>query len=159
MKRFGYFLFGALLVLTGTVWAITTGRNASNIEEYVCSVSNALCVYVANNPAAFNVSKGALDVSRAGTTRNFNTTGDKQCVGACGPGSIERIVVNSNTLGTVKFYDNAGATCNSGGTLLSNTWTFTTSTAPIVIEVGFEYSTGLCMTLGGTIDITTITYP
>lgn len=66
-----------------------------------------------------------------------------------GAGVIKGIVVNSNTAGTLKLWDNTSAAT----TVIFNTYTFAAGSSVINLPA-VEFSTGLFATIGGTADIT-----
>lgn len=67
-----------------------------------------------------------------------------------GSGRVQGVIINSNTAGTVKLWDNTAAS----GTILINTFSFTTGTSGFLPLFGGTFGTGLYATIGGTADIT-----
>jgi hypothetical protein len=67
---------------------------------------------------------------------------------------VQGIVVNSNSSGTLKLWDNTSAAT----TILFNTITFGATQAPIPL-FGAKTTVGLYATIGGTADITIIYQP
>ena len=71
-----------------------------------------------------------------------------------GPGNVIGVVVNSNTGGSLKLWDNTLAAT----TVLFNTITFGTNEHFIDL-FGAKFTTGLFATIGGTADLTIIYNP
>lgn len=70
-----------------------------------------------------------------------------------GAGTIYGILINSNTSGTFKLWDNTSA----AGTVIVNTFTPTTATSQTYIfPNGVSFNTGLFITVTGTIDYTVL---
>ncbi len=67
-----------------------------------------------------------------------------------GTGRFFGFVVNSHSSGTVKIWDNTSA----AGTVILNTITFAAGPASWVLPVAVNFTTGLYITVGGTIDYT-----
>lgn len=68
-------------------------------------------------------------------------------------GTLYGIIVNSNTSGTVKLWDNTAGS----GTVLLNTFTPPTGTSQVYLfPMGISFNTGLFITVGGTIDYTVL---
>lgn len=65
-----------------------------------------------------------------------------------GSGRVQGVVVNSNTSGTLKLWDNTAAS----GSVVINTYTFPAGSSTIPL-FGMSFSTGLYATIGGTADI------
>ena len=71
------------------------------------------------------------------------------------PGTFYGVIVNSNTAGTFKIWDNTSAT----GNVILNTFTPTTGTSTkIDLPIGVSFNTGLFITVTGTIDYTVLWY-
>lgn len=70
-----------------------------------------------------------------------------------GAGRFFGFMVNSNSSGTVKVWDNTAGS----GTVIFNTITLPAgSTAIFVLPVAVRFTTGLYITIGGTADITVL---
>jgi hypothetical protein len=69
-----------------------------------------------------------------------------------GSGRAQGLIINSNTAGTIKFWDNTAAS----GTVIINTFSFTTGTSGFFPLFGASFGTGLFATIGGTADVTII---
>lgn len=67
-----------------------------------------------------------------------------------GAGYVYGVIVNSNTAGTLKLWDNTSAAT----TVLVNTYTFAAGSSNIVFPAALKFNTGLYATIGGTADIT-----
>lgn len=77
---------------------------------------------------------------------------DSQAVKS-GAGALYGIIVNSNTSGTIKLWDNTSA----AKTIMLNTFTPPTGTSQVyVFPMGVSFNTGLFITVGGTIDYTVL---
>lgn len=68
-----------------------------------------------------------------------------------GYGTINAVIVNSHTAGTLKLWDSLSAT----GAVIINTYTFPAGSSVIDLEE-INFNTGLYATIGGTADITLI---
>ena len=66
-----------------------------------------------------------------------------------GPGTVQGVMINSNTSGTLKLWDNTSAAT----TILCNTITFA-ATDRFLPLFGAKFNTGLYATIGGTADLT-----
>lgn len=71
-----------------------------------------------------------------------------------GPGTVEAVVVNSHTNGTLKFWDALTATTP----VIFNTITLAVGERYINLY-GAKFNTGLFLTIGGTADVTVIWNP
>lgn len=71
-----------------------------------------------------------------------------------GPGNIQGVVINSQSSGTLKFWDNTSAAT----TILFNTMTLAT-TDRFIDLFGGKFNNGLFLTIGGTADVTVIWNP
>lgn len=69
-----------------------------------------------------------------------------------GAGKFFGFVVNSHTSGTVKFWDQTSA----GAPIILNTITLAAGPASWVFPTAIVFSTGLYITIGGTIDYTVL---
>lgn len=68
------------------------------------------------------------------------------------PGKVYGFVVNSNTNGTVKLWDNATA---GSGTVIINTYTVPTGASNVIrFPEPINFYNGLYCTVGGTADLT-----
>lgn len=67
-----------------------------------------------------------------------------------GAGRFWGFIINSHTSGTLKFWDNTSA----AATIILNTITFAAGPDKWVLPVAISFSTGLYVTVGGTIDYT-----
>ena len=68
-----------------------------------------------------------------------------------GSGRVQGVIINSQTAGTLKFWDNTAGS----GTTIVNTITFAATDRFIPI-FGASFGTGLFATIGGTADITIV---
>ena len=68
-----------------------------------------------------------------------------------GPGTLQGVVVNSHSSGTLKFWDNTAGS----GTVIFNTITLGASDRWIPL-FGSKFTTGCYLTIGGTADVTVI---
>lgn len=68
-----------------------------------------------------------------------------------GPGTLQGVVVNSHTSGTLKFWDNTSAAT----TVIFNTITLGATERWIPL-FGAKFTTGCFLTIGGTADVTVI---
>lgn len=69
-----------------------------------------------------------------------------------GAGTVYGFIVNSNTSGTLKLWDNTSA----ASTVIVNTYTFPAGSSVVEFPAGVSFYTGLYATIGGTADITII---
>lgn len=69
-----------------------------------------------------------------------------------GQGKVVGFIVNSNTSGTLKLWDNTSAAT----TTLMNTYTFAAGSSVITFPAAIAFNTGLYATIGGTADITLV---
>ena len=69
-----------------------------------------------------------------------------------GAGVVYGFIVNSNTSGTLKLWDNTSAAT----TVIMNTYTFAAGSSFVALPVGVQFGIGLYATVGGTADITII---
>ena len=68
-------------------------------------------------------------------------------------GALYGVIVNSNTSGTFKLWDNTSAAT----TVLLNTFTPTSATSQVYLfPMGISFNTGLFITVSGTIDYTVL---
>jgi len=70
---------------------------------------------------------------------------------ATGAGTLQGVVVNSHTSGTLKFWDNTSAAT----TVIFNTITLAAGERYIPL-FGAKFTTGCYLTIGGTADVTVI---
>lgn len=68
-----------------------------------------------------------------------------------GPGTLQGVVINSHSSGTLKFWDNTSAAT----TVIFNTITLASGERWIPF-FGAKFTTGLYLTIGGTADVTVI---
>ena len=68
-----------------------------------------------------------------------------------GPGTLQGVVINSHSSGTLKFWDNTSAAT----TVIFNTITLSAGERWIPF-FGAKFTTGLYLTIGGTADVTVI---
>lgn len=68
-----------------------------------------------------------------------------------GPGTLQGIVINSHSSGTLKFWDNTAGS----GTVLFNTITLAVGERWIPF-FGAHFNTGCYLTIGGTADVTVL---
>lgn len=69
-----------------------------------------------------------------------------------GNGKIYGIIVNSNTSGTFKLWDNTAGS----GTVICNTYTVGSGSSVVKFPQPIEFYTGLYITVGGTLDYTLV---
>lgn len=69
-----------------------------------------------------------------------------------GAGLVVGFVVNSNTSGTLKLWDNTSA----AGTVIINTYTFPAGSSIVSFPGVVAFNTGLYATVGGTADVTLV---
>lgn len=69
-----------------------------------------------------------------------------------GTGKVYGVIVNSNTSGTIKLWDDVTAT----GTVLVNTYTFASGSSVVTFPEPLNFTTGLYATIGGTADVTVV---
>lgn len=67
-----------------------------------------------------------------------------------GAGTLDGIIVNSHTAGTLKLWDNTAGS----GTVIINTYTFPAGSGTYMFPEGISFYTGLYATVGGTLDYT-----
>lgn len=90
-------------------------------------------------------------MSAIDNTKYLNGTTSQQVKATAG--ALYGVIVNSNTSGTFKLWDNTAGS----GTVLINTFTPTTATSQTYIfPQGVTFNTGLFITVGGTIDYTVL---
>ena len=71
------------------------------------------------------------------------------------PGTLEKIIVNSNSAGSFSVWDGIIHGTNVGTTVIMGTYTPTTATSrEVVIEAKFD--TALLVVTGGTVDLTVL---
>ncbi len=71
-----------------------------------------------------------------------------------GPGTLQAIIINSNSSGTIKGWDNTSAAT----TVIFNTYTVPAGSSSINFY-GAKFNTGLFVTISNTADITVIYNP
>lgn len=102
-----------------------------------------------------NDNTGSYEVGNGGTTTYYTTTGDKSV--HVGGGRLISLYNASGTSITAIVYDNAGATCNTGGIQKTGTMALTNGTP---YHLGIDFSSGLCITVAGTSPtLTVVTLP
>ena len=69
-----------------------------------------------------------------------------------GAGTVQGFIVNSNTSGTLKLWDNTSAAT----TVIINTYTFPAGSSVVTFPAGISFYTGLYATVGGTADVTIV---
>lgn len=69
-----------------------------------------------------------------------------------GSGTVAGFIINSNSSGTLKLWDNTSAAT----TVIMNTYTFAAGSAVVTFPVPINFYTGLYATIGGTADITIV---
>lgn len=69
-----------------------------------------------------------------------------------GTGKVHGFIINSNTSGTLKLWDNT----SGAGTVIMNTYTFPAGSSVVTFPKSINFYTGLYATIGGTADITII---
>lgn len=69
-----------------------------------------------------------------------------------GSGFVKGFIVNSNTSGTLKLWDNTSA----AGTVIINTYTFPAGSSVVSFPDVVAFNTGLYATVGGTADVTLV---
>lgn len=102
-------------------------------------------VWLKNQMAGEDLTLNHQRVSPACKMTRYTTPGDQSVKPTFG--TLCAIMVWAGTSVTATLYDNAGATCNTGGTQLSPAITLTTLTR---YEIQGETNNGLCITIGGT---------
>ncbi len=69
-----------------------------------------------------------------------------------GSGSVAGVIVNSNTSGTVKLWDNTSAAT----TVITDTYTFAAGSSVVMFPKPVTFNVGLYATIGGTANITIV---
>lgn len=69
-----------------------------------------------------------------------------------GAGTVSGFIVNSNTSGTLKLWDNTSAAT----TVITNTYTFPAGSSVVKFPDEITFTTGLYATIGGTADVTIV---
>lgn len=82
----------------------------------------------------------------------LSTNGTASALIKTGVGKVYGVIANSHTSGTVKLWDNTSA----AGTVLINTYSFPSGSGVLAFPEPINFTTGLYLTVGGTLDYTVL---